>query len=196
MITGCQAIIVLLGFELLSVQIRDVFTYAIQTNASNTNDLRNLEQLTLSLAWLVYAIGLIVFGIWRRMRWLRLAAMALFAFIIIKIFAYDLGFLKAALRSISFVGLGVILLAVSYLYQRYRSILLEGTGASVETASGDEERVHPATRTVSESHPVPSMPGEPVSSNQCRLVARQNDLQGYPRCLGKQICRKEAEGPL
>jgi uncharacterized membrane protein len=136
-ITGCQAVIVLLGFELLSVQIRDIFTYAIQAKASNTNDLRNLEQLTLSLAWLVYAIGLIVFGIWRRMRWLRLAAMALFAFIIIKIFAYDLGFLKAALRSISFVGLGVILLAVSYLYQRYRSILLLATASSASIPADD-----------------------------------------------------------
>ena len=162
-ITGCQAVIVLLGFELLSVQIRDIFTYAIQAKASNTNDLRNLEQLTLSLAWLVYAIGLIVFGIWRRMRWLRLAAMALFAFIIIKIFAYDLGFLKAALRSISFVGLGVILLAVSYLYQRYRSILLEATASSASIPADDGGAVLPGIPTVSDSHAATPVPEEPVS---------------------------------
>ena len=122
-----QAAIVLLGFELITTETRDIFSCIArqQSTGKAADRVRNLEQLALSLAWLVYAVGLICFGIWRRLRWLRLAAMVLFAFIIVKIFAYDLRFLTAAIRYISFAVLGVILLGVSYLYQRYKSILLE-----------------------------------------------------------------------
>jgi uncharacterized membrane protein len=125
-----QAAVVIVGLALISVETRDIFGYVIQPSPSSAvardaNHLRNLEQLTLSLVWLTYAIGILIAGIWRRIRWLRLGAITLFGFIIIKIFAYDLGFLQAGLRSISFVVLGLILLAVSYLYQRYRALLLE-----------------------------------------------------------------------
>jgi uncharacterized membrane protein len=54
-------------------------------------------------------------------------AFALFGVSILKIFIYDLSFLDTLYRIFSFLGLGVILLAVSYLYQRYRGIIL-GSG--------------------------------------------------------------------
>ena len=50
--------------------------------------------------------------------------MALFGFTILKIFIYDLSFLDTLYRIFSFVALGLILLTVSYLYQRYRAIIL------------------------------------------------------------------------
>jgi uncharacterized membrane protein len=129
-LVALQACIVLLGFELVSTETRDVFRYQIaqaqaRSVAADVDRWRNLEQLTLSIVWLLYAIVLMVFGLWRRTRWLRLGAMALFGFIILKIFIYDLSFLSPAYRSISFAGLGIILIGVSYLYQRYRRLLLD-----------------------------------------------------------------------
>ena len=56
---------------------------------------------------------------------MRLGAMALFAGVILKVFIYDLSFLGPVYRPISFAGLGIILLAVSFLYQRYRALLFE-----------------------------------------------------------------------
>ena len=125
-LVALQACMVLLVFELISTQTRDFFTYQIQ-NASTSGDaktLGDLEQLTLSLTWLAYAIVLMGVGLWRRTRWIRLASLGLLGFIILKIFAYDLSFLSPAYRSISFAGLGVILLAVSFAYQRYRTLLV------------------------------------------------------------------------
>jgi uncharacterized membrane protein len=119
-----QACTVLLGLELVSAQTRDVFQHQISAG-TNVEMLQNLQQLTYSVVWLLYAIGLLLVGFWRRVRWLRLGAIALLGFIILKIVGYDLSFLSPAYRSISFAGLGVILLACSYLYQRYRGRLLE-----------------------------------------------------------------------
>lgn len=126
-ITGMQAAIVLLGFALVTGETRDFFQNLIQSAGSkpSTSHLRNLEQMTLSAIWLLYAMVLMGIGFWRRTKWLRLGAMALLGFIILKIFVYDLSFLSSAYRSISFAGLGVILIGVSYLYQRYKGLLLD-----------------------------------------------------------------------
>ena len=92
--------------------------------AAEQSRLNNLEQMSLSAVWLVYSIALMGVGIWKRSRGLRLVSIVLFGFTILKIFVYDLSFLETLYRIFSFVGLGVILLAVSYLYQRYKSIIL------------------------------------------------------------------------
>ena len=125
-LVAIQAAIILLGFGLISAETRDAFAQRI-TGASgdSATTLRDLERLAFSLVWLAYAILVMGLGLWRRARWMRLGAMALFAGVILKVFIYDLSFLGAVYRPISFAGLGVILLAVSFLYQRYRSILLD-----------------------------------------------------------------------
>lgn len=113
---------------LLTGETRDVFQKAIleATGADlfeQKDRLQNLEQLSLSGVWLLYSIGLMGFGIWRRLRPLRILAIILFGCTILKIFIYDLSFLDTVYRFISFIALGLILLAVSYLYQRYRAII-------------------------------------------------------------------------
>jgi uncharacterized membrane protein len=78
-----------------------------------------------------------VLGIWKRARILRVVAMVLFGITILKIFIYDLSFLETLYRIFSFIGLGVILLAVSYLYQRYKSIILDEHKNSEEKPVGN-----------------------------------------------------------
>lgn len=123
-----QAAIVLLGFELLTGETRDYFDYLASSSSTaptGSSHLRNLEQLTLSALWLLYAGVLMAVGLWRRTRWMRLGSIALLGFIILKVFVYDLSFLSGLYRSASFAALGAILLLVSYLYSRYRELLLQ-----------------------------------------------------------------------
>lgn len=95
--------------------------------------LENQKQLALSAVWLLYSAVAMAVGIGRRLLAFRIAAMALFGLTILKVFLYDLSFLDALYRTISFMALGVILLAVSFAYQRYRSVLFgaakSGSGA-------------------------------------------------------------------
>jgi uncharacterized membrane protein len=138
---GLQAGIVLLLLVLITGETWDYFArgvYRLALAAGSVNiaeemsRLQNLRQLLLSAGWLVFSILLMALGIWKRSRILRIEAIVLFGVSILKIFIYDLSFLDTLYRIFSFVGLGVILLAVSYLYQRYRGIILGtgGTGAS------------------------------------------------------------------
>ena len=65
------------------------------------------------------------FGLWKRVRVVRVEAIVVFGFAILKIFIYDLSFLGTLYRIFSFLGLGLILLAVSYLYQKYKTVILK-----------------------------------------------------------------------
>ncbi|HAE37788.1 MAG TPA: hypothetical protein DCG57_04015 [Candidatus Riflebacteria bacterium] len=77
------------------------------------------HQLGYSLGWLVYAIGLLLTGIkWRLVR-ARQAALLLVLLTCCKIFLLDLAKLEQLYRVASFIGLAVVLMLVSYLYQRF-----------------------------------------------------------------------------
>jgi len=131
-LTVLQVTGVILLLLLLTAETRDFFEKQIvspsaASEASGTSDhidrLRNLQQLSLSGVWLLYSVCLMAFGIWRSLRSLRTVAFVLFGITILKIFGYDLSFLETLYRIFSFLGLGLILLAVSYAYQRYRGII-------------------------------------------------------------------------
>ena len=79
----------------------------------------NVSSLGLSLLWAIYAAAMIVLGVVRRWRWVRLAGLALLALPVIKLFAYDSRTLEQEYRVIAFIALGLILLAGGLLYQRY-----------------------------------------------------------------------------
>jgi uncharacterized membrane protein len=83
----------------------------------------NQFKLGLSIVWGVYALLLIVLGIWQKQKHLRLAAIVLFSITLIKLFLYDLAGAGTITKTVSFISLGVILLLVSFLYNKYKEVL-------------------------------------------------------------------------
>jgi len=81
-------------------------------------DLRLARELSLSVVWALYGGALLAYGHLRRRRLPRLLALALLGLTTLKVFFWDLASLDRIYRIISFVVLGLILLAVSYLYQK------------------------------------------------------------------------------
>ena len=85
-------------------------------------------KLGLSIVWGVYALMLIVLGIQKKQKHLRLAAIALFMITLIKLFFYDLAGSSTITKTISFISLGVLLLVVSFLYNKYKDVLFGDGG--------------------------------------------------------------------
>jgi uncharacterized membrane protein len=77
------------------------------------------RDVSLSTLWAGYGLLLIAVGIRRRYRPLRLLGIALFAVTVAKVFVVDLARLDRFYRILSTVGLGLLLLGASYLYQRF-----------------------------------------------------------------------------
>ncbi|HYN84291.1 MAG TPA: DUF2339 domain-containing protein, partial [Pyrinomonadaceae bacterium] len=83
-------------------------------------DLQLARGLALSVVWAVYGGALLLYGYVRRAKLQRVLGLALLGLTTLKVFFYDLSSLDRIYRIISFIVLGVILLAVSYLYQQTR----------------------------------------------------------------------------
>ncbi len=104
------------GFALLALSL-EVWDALGRTHALNVE--RGLAQsLGLSILWTCYATGLIVVGLARKSALLRWQALALFGLVVGKVFLFDLSFLERFYRILSFLILGLLLLLVSFLYQR------------------------------------------------------------------------------
>ena len=81
---------------------------------------REQGQAILSAFWSVLGLGLLWAGLRRDERAWRLAGFGLLAVAVAKVFAYDMAALQAEYRVLSFVVLGLLLLAGAYAYQRMR----------------------------------------------------------------------------
>lgn len=82
-------------------------------------------KLGLSILWGVYALALIVIGIFRKYKQIRLGAMALFAITLVKLFFYDMADLDTIAKTIVFVVLGILLLVISFLYNKFKYLIEE-----------------------------------------------------------------------
>jgi uncharacterized membrane protein len=98
----------------LSLELWDYFARQLGLGI----DSRLAQHLALSLLWTAYASALIALGIQRKSALLRWQALSLFGLVVIKVFIYDSSFLERFYRIVSFFILGLVLLVVSFLYQR------------------------------------------------------------------------------
>jgi uncharacterized membrane protein len=76
------------------------------------------RDFTCSALGMAYGAMLMTVGLWRRSAFVRWQALVLIAATIVKVFVYDVSELDRAYRILSFIGLGVLLLAISFVYQR------------------------------------------------------------------------------
>jgi uncharacterized membrane protein len=81
------------------------------------------SQLTVSVILTAYSIALITVGIIKKFRPIRLMAIALLGLTIAKVFLIDLSNLQAIYKVISFIFLGVILILISFMYQKFSHII-------------------------------------------------------------------------
>jgi hypothetical protein len=114
----------------------DIFLYTsliwiISSELISWMDILNFSQtykLGLSILWGVYAFLLIGFGIWKKKKHLRIAAIVLFAITLIKLFLYDISHLETIAKTIILISLGILLLLVSFLYIKYKNVISEEAG--------------------------------------------------------------------
>jgi uncharacterized membrane protein len=104
-------------FLLLNIEIADF--YAEGPTVAFSFGARLDQDLTYTIGWLVFGLGLLGVGIAARSRGARLAALALVTVTGCKGFLYDLSRLGGLYRVASFVGLAVALSLVALALQKY-----------------------------------------------------------------------------
>ncbi len=76
------------------------------------------EQYTYSIAWLIFGVALLGIGIVFSSQRARLASALVIALTIVKAFLVDMSTLTGVYRALSFMCLGLVLVAIGWLYQR------------------------------------------------------------------------------
>jgi uncharacterized membrane protein len=76
------------------------------------------EQYTYSIAWLAFGVVLLAIGILFNSQRARLASAVVIALTILKAFLIDMSELTGVYRALSFMCLGLVLVAIGWLYQR------------------------------------------------------------------------------
>jgi len=93
--------------------------WAAQTSASSgLADQQIYEQFTYSTWAMLFGTALLIVGFWKKSAFLRWQSLALLTLSIAKVFLVDTRQLSQGYRILSFLGLGILLLAVSFVYQR------------------------------------------------------------------------------
>ncbi len=83
----------------------------------------NAINLVMSLWWITLGVIAIVFGLLPSLRVLRVGGAALVAAAVAKVFLYDSSALEMGYRVVSFVVLGVILIALAFVYEKNKDRL-------------------------------------------------------------------------
>jgi uncharacterized membrane protein len=114
-----QGLGTVLAFLLLNLEIADYFSTGTTVTFEFSGNLA--RDMTYSLAWGVFALVLLVVGLKRQQRAPRYAGLGLLVVTMIKLFLHDIWQLGGLYRIGSLIGLALVMLAVSFLYQRFLS---------------------------------------------------------------------------
>lgn len=99
----------------LSLEVR----HAFQGEILSGPEISDAEWYSYSVAWLGLAVVLLVLGIRSASTGLRYGSLGVLLFTVGKVFLSDMGNLTGLYRAASFAGLGLCLIGVGYLYQRF-----------------------------------------------------------------------------
>jgi uncharacterized membrane protein len=111
---------------LLSVEMYHILLW---THPGNENDLVWWENLYykagLSILWSLCSFTMIWLGIRNNFQPLRILGLTLFTITLIKLFFYDIRNIPPGGKIAAFILLGILLLTVSFMYQRLKKILID-----------------------------------------------------------------------
>jgi uncharacterized membrane protein len=106
-----------LTFLLLNIEIADYFSIGPTLTFSFTGNFA--RDMTYSIAWALYAFALLLIGMRQKTRWVRYSGVALLVVTLAKLFLHDLSSLNQLYRIGAFIGVAIILIVASFVYQRF-----------------------------------------------------------------------------
>lgn len=114
----------LLALRALTLEAADYFlrqesqAYNVADNSADYRQFWWMRKFSYSAIWLIYGAALMAVGFWKKSAFVRWQALALIAVTILKVFLYDSSNLNTGYRILSFIALGAVLLAISFVYFR------------------------------------------------------------------------------
>ena len=109
----------ILTFLLLNIEIADFFTTPGARTLTFEFSGNFARDMTYTIAWALFALGLLLISMWRKIRAGRYAALALLGAALLKLFFHDLARLDSLYRVGALFGVAVVAIVASFAYQRF-----------------------------------------------------------------------------
>jgi len=87
--------------------------------------IEKLDKYGLSIFWGVYALFLVGYGIWKNRKFLRIEGIVVTGITLVKLFIYDTSNLGTIPKTILFISVGLLLLVISFLYNKYKDLMID-----------------------------------------------------------------------
>lgn len=111
---------------MISIEIRNAYIWSVYTSPTSIEYFENLySKAFLSVIWGLASFGMIWMGMKYRFKSLRIAALALFGITLVKLFTFDIRNIPAGGKIAAFILLGILLLVISFMYQRLKKLLID-----------------------------------------------------------------------
>jgi uncharacterized membrane protein len=107
----------ILTFLLLNIEIADYFSVGPTLTFSFSGNFA--RDMSYSIAWALFAFALLIVGMKRSLRYVRYAGLALLIVTLLKLFLHDLGNLSQLYRIGAFIGVAIVMIVASFVYQRF-----------------------------------------------------------------------------
>lgn len=124
-------IIVIAIIVLLSIEVRHLYIWMVYNTPASITYAENLfSKAGLSITWGLSSFILIWLGMKHQFKPLRIIALVLFGITLVKLFVFDISNITPGGKIAAFILLGVLLLIVSFMYQRLKKILIDDNSNS------------------------------------------------------------------
>ncbi len=116
--------IVFLVFTILYILSADLDTIGLLIT-KNIDILQDTQKTGYTILWGVSSFILMILGMKLKKQTLRIFSLALFAITLIKLFVYDISNISEGGKIIAFILLGVLLLVISFMYQKVKKLVAD-----------------------------------------------------------------------
>ncbi len=114
-----QSLGTVLAFLLLNIEIADYFTAAGEAVLAFKFSGSFALDMAYTIAWALFALGLLIIGIWKEIRPARYSALGLLSVVLLKLFFHDLARLDALYRIGALIVVAIVAILASVIYQRF-----------------------------------------------------------------------------
>ncbi|WP_246853541.1 DUF2339 domain-containing protein [Rufibacter aurantiacus] len=116
------ASVFLLSFELVHLWLLK----SHPTSAELHNSMGHIRKIGFPILWGVISFVLMMVGMSRKIKTLRIISLTLFFLTLLKLFLFDVRDMTEGGKIAAFICLGVLLLVISFMYQKLKNLILEG----------------------------------------------------------------------
>jgi uncharacterized membrane protein len=113
------------GLLFLSVEIRQAYILLFRGAANALIAARQYDKAGVTVLWALSSFIIMWLGMKHSSKVLRIISLVLFSVVLIKLFLFDISGISEGGKILAFILLGVLLLTVSFMYQRLKRIIFD-----------------------------------------------------------------------